>query len=86
MQDQSTDVGVYPNPAKNSFTVSFNDIGNETPMSIELRSMQGQIIENRKLNGLGDVQFNVNKLSPGMYMVRVMLESGDVVEKSVMVE
>jgi len=86
MQGQSSDVNVYPNPAKNSFTVSFNDIGNETPVSIELRNLQGQIIENRKLNGLGDVQFNVNKLSPGMYMVRVMLESGDVVEKNVMVE
>ncbi len=86
MQDQPSDVNVYPNPAKSSFTVSFNDIGNETPVSIELRNLQGQSIENRKLNGLSDVQFNVGKLSPGMYMVRVMLEGGDVVEKSVMVE
>ncbi|MFM7902147.1 MAG: T9SS type A sorting domain-containing protein, partial [Bacteroidota bacterium] len=86
MQDQSSDVSVYPNPAKNSFTVSFNDIGNEIPVSIELRNLQGQAVETRKLNGIADVQFNVGKLSPGVYMVRVMLESGDVVEKSVVVE
>jgi len=86
MQDQSSDVSVYPNPAKNSFTVSFNDIGNEIPVSIELRNLQGQSVETRKLNGIADVQFNVSKLSPGMYMIRVMLEGGDVVEKSVVVE
>jgi hypothetical protein len=86
MQEQPSDVSVYPNPAKNSFTVSFNDIGNEIPVSIELRNLQGQIIENRMLNGITDVQFNTEKLSPSMYLVRIMLESGDVVEKNVMVE
>ncbi|MFN5325184.1 MAG: LamG-like jellyroll fold domain-containing protein [Bacteroidota bacterium] len=86
MQEQPSDVSVYPNPAKNSFTVSFNDIGNEIPVSIELRNLQGQIIENRMLNGITDVQFNTGKLSPSMYLVRIMLESGDVVEKNVMVE
>ena len=86
MQEQSSDLSVYPNPAKNSFTVSFNDIGNEIPVSMELRNLQGQIVETRKLNGIADVQFNVSKLSPGMYMIRVMLEGGDVVEKSVVVE
>ncbi|MGR6088551.1 MAG: LamG-like jellyroll fold domain-containing protein [Arcticibacter sp.] len=84
--ETNSDVSVYPNPAKNSFTVSFNDIGNETPVSVSLRSMQGQVIENRKLASKEDVQFAVGKLSPGLYMVSILLDSGDSIEKTVVVE
>jgi hypothetical protein len=86
MGETNSDVSVYPNPAKNSFTVSFNDIGNETPLSVSLRSMQGQVIENRKLASKEDVQFAVGKLSPGLYMVSILLDSGDSIEKTVVVE
>ncbi|MFN9596763.1 MAG: LamG-like jellyroll fold domain-containing protein, partial [Bacteroidota bacterium] len=86
MGETNSDVSVYPNPAKNSFTVSFNDIGNEAPVSVSLRSMQGQVIENRKLASKEDVQFAVGKLSPGLYMVSILLDSGDSIEKTVVVE
>lgn len=79
------DVSVYPNPARNSFTVSFNDIGNETPTSVELRNQNGQVIQSKKTKSLEDVVFNTQHLSPGTYHVRVMLESGDPMEKTVQV-
>jgi hypothetical protein len=86
MEQTNSDVSVYPNPAQNAFTVSFNDIGNETPVSVSLRSMQGQVIEQRNIAGKEDVQFTVNKLSPGLYVVIIQLESGDSIEKTVVVE
>ncbi|MGR6088374.1 MAG: T9SS type A sorting domain-containing protein [Arcticibacter sp.] len=86
MEQTNSDVSLYPNPAQNGFTVSFNDIGNETPVSVSLRSLQGQVIEQRNIAGKEDVQFAVNKLSPGLYVVIIQLESGDSIEKTVVVE
>ncbi|MFZ9942981.1 MAG: LamG-like jellyroll fold domain-containing protein, partial [Bacteroidia bacterium] len=86
MEQTNSDVSVYPNPAENAFTVSFNDIGNETPVSVSLRSLQGQVIEQRNIAGKEDVQFAVNKLAPGLYVVIIQLESGDSIEKTVVVE
>ncbi len=86
MEQTNSDVSVYPNPTQNAFTVSFNDIGNETPVSVSLRSLQGQVIEQRNIAGKEDVQFAVNKLSPGLYVVIIQLDSGDSIEKTVVVE
>jgi len=81
-----SDISIHPIPANDIFTVSFNDIGSEVPLSVELWSINGTVIERRKIYDTNDVRFSVINLTPGVYMVRILLESGSCIDKYVVVD
>ena len=83
MGENNSDVSVYPNPAQNAFTVSFIDIGNETPVSVELINGSGQIVLSQKLIDKSDVLLNASKVVSGNYRLKIHLESGDVISRQI---
>ncbi len=83
MGENNSDVSVYPNPAQNAFTVSFIDIGNETPVSVELINGSGQIVLSQKLIDKSDVLLNASKVVSGNYRLKIHLESGDIISRQI---
>lgn len=69
-KDESGLVNIYPNPANNILNIFLSDAHHD--VNITLMDMQGKIVEQRTLeNNIETVQFNVNGLSTGMYMVMI---------------
>ncbi|MGR6087818.1 MAG: LamG-like jellyroll fold domain-containing protein [Arcticibacter sp.] len=83
MGENNSDVSVYPNPAQNAFTVSFIDIGNEKPVSVELINGSGQIVLSQKLIDKSDVLLNASKVVSGNYRLKIHLESGDIISRQI---
>ncbi|MFP4556408.1 MAG: T9SS type A sorting domain-containing protein [Bacteroidales bacterium] len=73
----NTIVSVYPNPVNEKLTVRINP---QRPSNIEMQlvSPVGQTVFQKKewLDGLTTIQLNVTNLSPGVYLLRVMVDGG----------
>jgi len=69
----------YPNPFKNSLSVSFNALKNEN-IRIRLFDLTGQLISEffngRAQSGLNEFEFSTNNLKPTFYMLNIDGESG----------
>ncbi len=84
----STDVAIYPNPANNSTTISIN-IEKESIVKIETISITGKVVQtllNSQLSeGKSNITMNVDKLSAGIYYIRITVGSSNVVAKKLIV-
>lgn len=68
-----SDFNFYPNPVKNTLTI--NAENNIT--SVAIYNMAGQIVQNQKLNSSNST-FNLSNLSTGIYLVKAVLENGQI--------
>ena len=73
-----SNMGLYPNPSKDIFTLSFNSESEET-MSVDIVDLTGKQIHGLKYDtqvGDNKVQFNLGDLAEGIYLVKVKTEKG----------
>jgi len=76
-----SNINVYPNPMNNNGTIAF-ELNRKEDVYIEIYSITGRLVKRVTQTGLvagqHNVQFGVNELSNGTYIVR--LKAGDLVE------
>lgn len=72
-----TDLSVYPNPFKNSFTVSIKNI---TTAELSVSNLIGQEIYKQIINA-GDTSIETEKLGSGIYFVSIKTNSGILTKK-----
>lgn len=80
---QVEEVSVYPNPAKDQFTVSF-DLLNNADVTLNVVNMAGQVVDTKAVTapaGNVMVEFGANQLPNGNYTVQVVAE-GEVIATS----
>ena len=72
-QDKGS-VSIYPNPASSTFTIKFD---NPTKVSsVSIYSIIGNEVVNKKMDGTVRVNFNIQNLKKGKYIVRVFNDDG----------
>ena len=64
-------VKVYPSPARDVINITLPLALTNSVNVISLLSTDGKVIETRRSNASNLVQFNVSKLSPGIYIFRI---------------
>jgi len=69
-------LSVFPNPAKNNFTVKSNELINE----IKLISVSGQVVKIIVVDAL-ETKFNVSNLKEGIYLLQIHTNEGVVTER-----
>jgi len=77
---------VYPNPATDIITLTFdqNVLSNFT---ISIYSLIGNLVKETYLKtSLNKIEININHLSKGMYFIKVVDESGNILSKKFLVE
>lgn len=77
------EVNVYPNPAKDKFTVELNDVTLDG--KIQLMNSVGQLVYQENINS-NRTEIKVYDLPRGIYFLRISHISGDVISKKVMIE
>lgn len=83
--DQSSGVIIYPNPALNFVSISY-DLPAENNVTVELLNKHGKVVElidqSLQVKGINELQYDVSKLAPGeMYFIRVTYGSIVLVDK-----
>lgn len=68
-----SDFNYYPNPVKNTLTIN----GEKNIKSVAIYNMAGQSVFNQKLNSNNSI-FNTSSLPAGIYIVKAVLENGQV--------
>lgn len=72
-QDKSA-ISIYPNPASSTFTIKFDNPSKTS--SVSIYSIIGNEVMNKKADGSQKLNFNVQGLKKGKYIVRVFNEDG----------
>lgn len=85
VNEQSNSVIIYPNPALNFISISY-DLPAENNVSVELLNKHGKVVEvidqSNQVKGINELQYDVSKLAPGeMYFIRVTYGSIVLVDK-----
>jgi hypothetical protein len=75
----STKLNAYPNPVKNSVTISSSD--NILLTEVSINDINGRTVKTMKVNNLTEVQLDVNELSSGLYFMNITTDSGIAVKK-----
>jgi hypothetical protein len=74
-------VNIYPNPAQSSFTVDLRAL--QVPLAqLQLYNTIGQVVA-QKTTPNGEVNFDVQKLPKGMYLLKINTEKGSAVKRIV---
>jgi len=61
-----TKLHIYPNPASDNITIKLNI---KSSGKIEIRNMLGELIKSKKLSNNYWINFDISKLTPGVYLV-----------------
>ena len=75
MEENNSKLSLYPNPAKDSFTVEGEDLRH-----IEVYNMVGQKVYSTLCEGHSTV-INLAGMETGIYMVKVFTAEGEIVRK-----
>lgn len=75
--DLSVSTILYPNPATTSFAVK----GSADNYSVKLIDVNGKLLRQAKSNGSRSTEINIADLSPGVYMVQIITDSGTETQK-----
>ncbi|AEH00612.1 T9SS-dependent choice-of-anchor J family protein [Lacinutrix sp. 5H-3-7-4] len=67
--DLENSVSIFPNPTRNSLTISSKN--NEIPSEYSVYNMLGQLITNKKINTEADLTLNTSALSNGVYFIKI---------------
>ena len=75
----SNKVALYPNPAKNTLTIS--DASNSANASIEITDISGRIVKSLNAGFSNELVINVSELTSGNYILKLKSENGTAVKK-----
>lgn len=78
---------MYPNPTSDKVSLTFN-LKNETNVEVMVMDIQGKVIAQRaygSMNGSSVIEYNAAGLTPGVYMVEVLLD-GEKMTRRLVVE
>ena len=75
----SNKFSAYPNPAKETVTISNND--NILLTDVNITDINGRTVKILKVNNLSEVQMNVSELTAGVYFMNITTDSGKAVKK-----
>lgn len=73
LEDFTSDLNIYPNPAQNKVTLTFNHLGIEEPLQIKVLNLLGQTIKtfDKKVNiGFNQIEFDISDLENGIYFIQ----------------
>lgn len=75
---------IYPNPTGSQFWIELYNMDNQW-ISIQLLNIQGHIISEQLIRGVGDVKtsFSTYRLTPGLYMLLIKSEHWNAIRKVV---
>ena len=75
---------IFPNPADDNLFISL-DINGDEEVTIELLSMEGKLIQTKKVKGAGNVslKYDVENLATGTYMLKLTTKSGSTTKQVV---
>ena len=72
--DDRNDISIKPNPTLDIFTIRGMQKGRN---NISIYSNDGKLVKNQLItNTMGDV--NISKLTPGVYLVRILNDNGTI--------
>lgn len=72
-------ITLYPNPAKNTLTIS--DASNSANASIEITDISGRIVKSLNAGFSNELVINVSELTAGNYILKLKSENGTAVKK-----
>ena len=76
-------IQLFPNPSQGQVTMTYN--GTEKLNALSVINVNGQVILQEDLNGFDQRQdFNLSKLSSGIYFVQINSQSGQVTKKLIL--
>ncbi|MCI5055247.1 MAG: T9SS type A sorting domain-containing protein, partial [Flavobacteriales bacterium] len=82
IQDKDLNVYLYPNPNSGSFNLNIPEEYQDTPLDLEIYSIDGQRVHAFSLNGNTDNRFvQLTNLSQGTYILKVASEEHSVIQK-----
>ncbi len=75
---------ILPNPATNYMDISLTNTGEAKIKEIELFNMQGQLVQKLVVSNKSQTRLDRDGLETGMYLLSVLLESGQRVQRKIM--
>jgi hypothetical protein len=72
-QEPVSPILVQPNPSADGFVFRSNG---RSASAITITDMAGRVVEDRKLNGVVQFDWNASTASPGSYVARIVLVDG----------
>lgn len=80
--DISSQIMIYPNPAKNQFTMKFN-LEDETNITTQIISSEGKLVYQEQLNNTraNETTIDVSNFAPGIYSINFLHNNGFVSKK-----
>lgn len=79
VDDPSLQINVFPNPVKDKVTVQYSKQP-ELGSRIEILDMAGRKVASRDITGMSE-EFNLDHLNPGIYFVKSIFGSEEIVQK-----
>lgn len=74
-KDNEKDLKVYPNPIRDEFTVSFNNISDmERPIVLQVFDQKGQLVASKTdeaFRSYNEIKMNISQLPSGIYFLHV---------------
>lgn len=76
IQNSSNKASIYPNPVKDSFTITLKE---DKISAVEITNLSGKVLSTQKLNGTNStMSIDISKYSVGIYFVKVLGNSNEV--------
>jgi photosystem II stability/assembly factor-like uncharacterized protein len=72
---------VYPTPARDIINITLQNPSSSTIQSLSLLSMDGKIMQARRITGSSVEQLDVSKIPAGVYMLQVRMNNNQVINK-----
>jgi len=73
---KNTDVSLYPNPARNTLNVSFDE--NAGVKTIAVYNLIGKAVSSYRVNGGSNAQLDIDNIPAGIYLLRMLDAQGRV--------
>lgn len=67
---------IYPNPASDVITIS---LPGRDVQKITIMNFLGQVVMNQNISGQDEIQIDISKLNPGMYVLTGVNSSGEII-------
>ncbi len=77
--EAAPEVSIYPNPATNQLNVKVSDRKGRR-YQVQLTSMKGRVIRQRRVAGDNNIPFSVTDLEAGVYALTVISENGNLLQ------
>ena len=75
MNTQKSELGLFPNPARDWLTISYNENGSK-PASFEVYDLLGKKVKSGMWPTSANLQLDVQSMPSGTYIFRCMMDDG----------